>query len=73
MPLFFFKSRPFVSALSRKYGKRPQFVFASLMGTIGTIVCIVSNSYTTLLAGRIIQGFGTSAYEALSIAVVGDL
>ncbi|KAJ5814945.1 MFS transporter [Penicillium riverlandense] len=64
---------PFVSALARKYGKRPQFVFASLMGTIGTIVCILSRTYHQLLVGRLIQGFGTSAYEALCVTVVGDL
>ncbi|PVH86265.1 MFS general substrate transporter [Cadophora sp. DSE1049] len=65
---------PIVSALAHKYGKRPQFLLASLMGVIGTVVCIASgDNYNVLLAGRIIQGFGSTAYESLSIAVIGDL
>ncbi|KAF7189546.1 putative MFS-type transporter [Pseudocercospora fuligena] len=64
---------PFVNALSRRYGKRPQFLFGSIMALIGTIICSVSHDYTTLLAGRVIQGFSYSAYESLIFAVVGDL
>jgi len=47
---------PIVSALSRKYGKRPQLIIASLFGLLGTVVCSAANSYEGLLAGRIIQG-----------------
>lgn len=44
------------------------------MGVIGTAVSVGSGtSYNTLLAGRIIQGFGTTAFESLSVALVGDL
>lgn len=67
-------TRPVVSALARKYGKRPQFVFAGIMGVIGTAVCISANTdYNKLMAGRLLQGFGTTAFESLSIAVIGDL
>jgi len=63
-----------VSALAHKYGKRPQFVFAGFMAIIGTGVCIGSGeNYHTLLAGRLVQGFGTTAFESLSVAVLGDL
>ncbi|KEF63628.1 uncharacterized protein A1O9_01606 [Exophiala aquamarina CBS 119918] len=66
--------RPVVSALARKYGKRPQFVFAGVMGIIGTAVCISANTdYDKLMAGRLLQGFGTTAFESLSVAVIGDL
>ncbi|KFY24083.1 hypothetical protein V491_02292, partial [Pseudogymnoascus sp. VKM F-3775] len=65
---------PIVSALARKYGKRPQFIFSAIMGIIGTSVCIGSgDSYKILLAGRLIQGLGTTAFESLSLAVLGDL
>lgn len=64
---------PFVSALSRKYGKRPVFLFSSLMALIGSICGSVTTGYNGLLAARILQGFGISAYESLVIAVVGDL
>ncbi|KAJ5371831.1 Major facilitator superfamily domain general substrate transporter [Penicillium concentricum] len=65
---------PFCSALARKYGKRPQYLFGCTMALIGTIICVAAGSnYTTLLAGRIIQGFGTTAFESLSLAAIGDV
>lgn len=68
--------RPFVSVLAQKYGKRPQFLFAATTGTLGTIICIIGSSqsrYNTLLAGRIIQGLGVTAWESISLAAVGDM
>ncbi|KAK7206963.1 major facilitator superfamily domain-containing protein [Myxozyma melibiosi] len=64
---------PFVSALSRVFGKRPQFIAASLFGLIGTIICCTANTYNVLLAGRIVQGLGNVAYESIVISVIGDL
>ncbi|CAK7234954.1 hypothetical protein SBRCBS47491_009125 [Sporothrix bragantina] len=64
---------PLVSALSRKYGKRPVFLFSSVMCLVGTIIGSVSHSYSTLLAARTIQGFTLAAYESLVFTVVGDL
>ncbi|KAF2243389.1 serine/threonine kinase 16 [Trematosphaeria pertusa] len=71
---------PVVSVLAQKYGKRPQFLFASIFGVIGTGICIagfdrssLSESYDVLLAGRMIQGLGTTAYESLSVAAIGDM
>ncbi|RDH27565.1 major facilitator superfamily domain-containing protein [Aspergillus welwitschiae] len=65
---------PIVSALARKYGKRPQFVFAAIMAIIGTVIYIGSgNSYNVLLAGRLVQGLGIVAFESLSLGLLGDL
>ncbi|KAF2793211.1 MFS general substrate transporter [Melanomma pulvis-pyrius CBS 109.77] len=71
---------PFVSVLARKYGKRPQFLFACLFGVIGTGICIagfdqsnLTKSYDVLLAGRMVQGLGTTAFESLSVAAIGDM
>ncbi|KAJ4347956.1 uncharacterized protein N0V89_009328 [Didymosphaeria variabile] len=71
---------PIVSVLAEKYGKRPQFLFAGLFGALGTGICIggfdqssLSKSYTVLLAGRMIQGLGTTAYESLTVAAIGDM
>ncbi|KAF2262884.1 MFS general substrate transporter [Lojkania enalia] len=71
---------PIVSVLAQKYGKRPQFLFASIFGVIGTGICVagfdqssLSKSYDVLLAGRLIQGLGTTAYESLSVAAIGDM
>lgn len=62
--------------LAQKYGKRPQFLFAAVTGTLGTIICIAGSqqmNYNTLLAGRMIQGLGTTAWESLSLAAMGDM
>ncbi|CAK7202830.1 hypothetical protein SEUCBS139899_005557 [Sporothrix eucalyptigena] len=64
---------PLVSALSRKYGKRPVFLFSSTICLVGTIIGSVSYTYNTLLAARTIQGFTLAAYESLVFSAVGDL
>lgn len=64
---------PFASALGRKYGKRPLYIFSSLIGTVGIIVSQTAQGYNPLLAGRVLQGIGVAAYESLAIASIGDL
>jgi MFS family permease len=64
---------PFVSACSRKYGKRSLFVLSSLSAVIGNIIGSTSKNYNQLLAARIIQGFSVSTYESLLLVVIGDL
>ncbi|KIW73930.1 hypothetical protein PV04_02009 [Phialophora macrospora] len=64
---------PFASALGRKYGKRPMYVFSSLIGTIGIIVSEAASGYNTLLAGRVLQGIGIAAYESLAVSSIGDI
>ena len=64
---------PFVSAFSRKYGKRPVFLVSTILDIIGTAIGESKISYNYLLAARIVQGFSTSAFESLIVATVGDL
>jgi MFS family permease len=64
---------PFVSAFSRKYGKRSLFVLSSVAAVIGNLVGSTSKGYNQLLAARIIQGFSVSTYESLLLVVIGDL
>jgi MFS family permease len=64
---------PFVCAISRKYGKRPVFLFSGLMGIIGTVIGGCANDYHLLLVGRIVQGFATSAFESIVVTVIGDM
>ena len=64
---------PFVCALSRKFGKRPVFLFSGMMGIIGTIIGGCANDYHLLLVGRIVQGFATSAFESIVVTVIGDM
>lgn len=64
---------PFVSAIARKYGKRPVYVTSSLLSVIGCIIGETAKSYNTLLAARVVQGLGVSAYESLIMASIGDM
>lgn len=66
-------SGPFVSACSRKWGKRPVFIISSLFGFVGSIVGSATSNYNGLLAARIIQGGSTAAYESLVISMIGDI
>ena len=44
------------------------------MAVIGTSVCIgAHDNYNMLLAGRLLQGFGTTAFESLSFSALGDI
>lgn len=46
------------------------------MGTLGTIICTVGSqqdNYHTLLAGRMVQALGMTAWESLSLAAMGDM
>lgn len=63
----------FTSAVARKWGKRPCFLFGGLVAIIGTIVDQCAKDYSTLLAGRMIGGAGIGAWESVGIAMVGDL
>lgn len=68
--------RPVVSVLAQKFGKRPQFLFAAAGGTLGTVICVIGSQqshYETLLAGRMIQGLGVTAWESLSLAAMGEM
>ena len=64
---------PLVATLARKYGKRPAFLFSSLLGVIACIIGECAQDYNTLLANRIIAGMAQTAYEALVMACIGDL
>ena len=66
-------SAPLFCATSRKYGKRPIFLFSVLLAIIGTAIGQASTTYENLLACRIMQGFSASSFEGLIFAVVGDM
>lgn len=66
-------SGPFVSGISRKWGKRPVYIVSSLMAIVAVIVGEVATTYSALLASRVVHGLAVSAYESLTLASVGDL
>lgn len=62
-----------VGAVARKWGKRPVFLASGLFGLIGSAIGSSASTYNTLLAGRVIQGFSTAAYESVFISMIGDI
>lgn len=64
---------PFVSGAARKWGKRPTFLMSLVALLAGSLLCAASPSYNALLAGRLVQGLGTAAFESVSFSIVGDL
>ncbi|OAA56302.1 MFS transporter [Niveomyces insectorum RCEF 264] len=59
--------------LSLKFGKRPITIVCTALFLAASIWSAKAGSYGSLLAARIIQGFGASASEALGPAVVADV
>lgn len=64
---------PVFNALARKYGKRPIFLFASVICLVSSIVGSSIDSYTGVLTSRILQGFSIAPYESLIFTLVSDL
>ncbi|KAJ5634241.1 MFS general substrate transporter [Penicillium herquei] len=64
---------PLVSAISKKYGRRSMFLFASLSGLVGNIVGSTTTDYKGLVAARVVQGLSVAAYEALFYVTIGDV
>ncbi|KAH6976463.1 major facilitator superfamily domain-containing protein [Ilyonectria sp. MPI-CAGE-AT-0026] len=64
---------PIVSAISTKYGKRAVFLLSALACLVGTIIGSCSQTYNTLLAGRIVQGLSLACWESLPFTIVADL
>ena len=58
---------------SRWFGKRPTFLVGILILFATTVWMIYANSYNSLLAARGVFGFGNSAFNALSVAIIGDM
>lgn len=64
---------PLFSALSRKWGKRPIFLLASVLCLVADIVGSCVNSYEGVLASRILQGFAIAPYESLIFTLISDM
>lgn len=63
----------FISALARKYGKRPTLLFSVTCAFVGTIWGGAAQSYESLLGARIVQGLSVAMFESVMFSVIGDL
>ena len=62
-----------ISALARKYGKRPCLLFSIACAFAGTIWGGFAGSYNSLLGARIVQGLSVAMFESVMFSVIGDL
>jgi MFS family permease len=62
-----------ISAVSRKYGKRPGLLFSMICAFVGCIWGAAAKSYESELGARMIQGLSMAYFESITYAFIGDL
>ena len=64
---------PLYGKLSDIYGRKPFFIFAITIFTIGSMLCTLATSIGSLAAYRAIQGLGAGGLFSLALAIIGDI
>jgi EmrB/QacA subfamily drug resistance transporter len=62
-----------MAKLSDRFGRRIMYVISIAIFAFGSLIVAISDSYAVLLAGRAIQGFGSSGIFPVASAVIGDI
>lgn len=62
----------FVGSLADRYGRRPMIIAGLTTFILGSLLCILDHSYSTILAGRFLQGIGIAAPAILSFLLIAD-
>lgn len=63
----------FVSALARKFGKRPCSIASISCAFAGTLWGGFSQTYGSMVGARVLQGLGISMFESVTYAIIGDM
>ncbi|KAJ5597202.1 hypothetical protein N7537_007286 [Penicillium hordei] len=63
----------FVAPISEFYGRRPIYIASLALFTIWLIPCAVANNFGTLLAGRMLGGLTSAAFQSVAGGTIGDL
>jgi DHA1 family bicyclomycin/chloramphenicol resistance-like MFS transporter len=58
--------------LSDSTGRKPAILASLGLYVVGAAMCLAASSYTMLLTGRFVQGFGAAGPRIVSIAMVRD-
>jgi EmrB/QacA subfamily drug resistance transporter len=66
-------STPLYGKLSDLYGRRPLFLTAISVFTVGSVLCTISTSMYELAAFRAFQGLGAGGLMSLALAIIGDI
>jgi DHA1 family bicyclomycin/chloramphenicol resistance-like MFS transporter len=62
----------FYGPLSDVIGRRPSIFSGLICFTIGSLICMQSQSQEWMLFGRLVQGFGVSGPRIVSVAIIRD-
>lgn len=65
--------QPFIGRLSDVFGRRSLLLISLAFFTIGTTICAVAQDFSTLLAGRGIQGSGGGGCVCLTHIIISDV
>jgi len=58
--------------LSDRYGRRPMFLLGLLIFLGGSVIAALAPTFETLLAGRLLQGFGAGAVRVVTFSIARD-
>jgi EmrB/QacA subfamily drug resistance transporter len=70
--LFFMIGTPLMAKLSDMYGRRTIYVLDIFLFALGSVITILAPSFTVLILGRAIQGFGAGGIFPVASAFIGD-
>ncbi len=70
--LFQLVSTPLMAKLSDLYGRRWIYILDIVLFALGSLLVATSTSFTGVLIGRAIQGFGAGGIFPVASAVIGD-
>lgn len=55
------------------YGKRPVYLFSSIVFILTSVWCALSPTYTSLVVARVVQGISVSPVECLPSATIAEI
>ncbi|MFZ2515044.1 MAG: MDR family MFS transporter, partial [Candidatus Lutibacillus vidarii] len=64
---------PLYGKLSDIYGRKPFFIAAISIFTVGSMLCTLATSIGTLALYRAVQGLGAGGLFSLALAIIGDI
>ncbi|KAL4877097.1 efflux pump antibiotic resistance protein [Aspergillus karnatakaensis] len=63
----------FVAPLSEFYGRRPIYLVTYVLFTIWLIPCAVADNLATMIAGRLLSGLASAAFQSVAGGTISDL
>lgn len=64
---------PIFGKISDLYGRKPVFLYGSMLFLLGSLLCGFSQSMTQLIVFRAIQGIGAGAVIPVTFTIIGDI